>query len=77
MFFNDIFDTHLNIYIYIYIYIYICICIYIYSIIMMSTRNKATKNTCNSAPTRIYCAVREKSKFKTLNSNNNWHIKFS
>ena len=38
---------------------------------MMFTRNKTTKNTCNSAPTTIYCAVREKSEFKMPNSNNN------
>ena len=31
---------------------------------MMVKRNKATKNTCNSAPTTIYCAVGEKSKIK-------------
>ena len=37
----------------------------------MVTRNKATTNTCNSAPTTIYCAVAEKSKFKMLNSSNN------
>ena len=38
---------------------------------MMFTRNKTTENICNSAPTAIYCAVGEKSKFKMLNSNNN------
>ena len=38
---------------------------------MMFTRNKTIKNTCNSAPTIIYCAVGEKSKLKMLNSNNN------
>ena len=37
----------------------------------MFIRNKATKITCNSAPTTIYCAVGEKSKFKMTNSNNN------
>ena len=42
-----------------------------FPIMMMFTRNKTTKNTCNSAPTTIYCAVGEKSKFKMLNSNNN------
>ena len=46
-----------------------------FSIMIMFTRNKTTKNTCNSAPTTIYCAVGEKSKFKMLNSNNNWHGK--
>ena len=38
---------------------------------MIVTRNKITKNTPNSAPMTIYCAVREESKFKMLNSNNN------
>ena len=33
---------------------------------MMVTRNKTTKNTCNSAPTTVYFAVRDKSKFKIL-----------
>ena len=42
-----------------------------FPIMMMFTRIKATKNTCNSAATTIYCAVGEKSKFKMLNSNNN------
>ena len=38
---------------------------------MMFTRN-IINNTCNSsAPTTVNCAVREKSKFKMLNSNNN------
>ena len=41
----------------------------------MFTRNKTTKNTCNSAPTTVYCAVGGKSKFKMLNSNNNRHGK--
>ena len=36
----------------------------------MFTRNKTMKNTFNSAPTTIYCAVGEKSKFEMLNSNN-------
>ena len=34
----------------------------------MVARNKTTKNTCNSVPTTIYCAVVEKSKFKMLDS---------
>ena len=37
---------------------------------MMVTRNKTTKNTCNNVPTTIYCAVGEKSKLKMLNPNN-------
>ena len=44
---------------------------FFFSIMMMFTRNKTTKNTCNKAPTTVYCAVGEKSKFKMLNSNNN------
>ena len=36
----------------------------------MVTRNKTTKNTCNSAPTTMYCAVEAKSKSKMLNSSN-------
>ena len=47
-----------------------------FSIIMMVARNKTRKHTCNSAPTTIYCAVGEKSKFKMPNSNNSWHGKF-
>ena len=39
-----------------------------FSIMMMVTRNKTTKNICNSNPTTIYCAVGEKSKFKMLHS---------
>ena len=37
---------------------------------MMVTGNKTTKNTYNSAPTTIYCAVREKSKFKMIKCKN-------
>ena len=47
-----------------------------FSIMMMVTRNRTTKNTCNSTPTTIYCAVGEKSKFTMLHSNNSWHGKF-
>ena len=43
----------------------------------MFTINKTTQNTGNSAPTAIYCAIGEKSEFKMLNSNNNWHGKLS
>ena len=43
---------------------------------MMITRNKTTKIACNSAPTTIYCAVGEKSKFKMLNSNNNENFNY-
>ena len=42
---------------------------------MMLTKNKITKITCNSVPTTLCCAVGEKSKFKMLNTNNNWHGK--
>ena len=42
----------------------------------MFTRNKTSKNTCNSAATTIDCAVGEKWKFKMVNSNNNWQGKF-
>ena len=38
---------------------------------MMFTSNKTTKYTCNSTSTTIYCAAREKSKFKMLSFNNN------
>ena len=38
---------------------------------MFKVRNKTTKNTCNSAPTTIYCAEGEESKLKMLNSINN------
>ena len=34
----------------------------------MFIRNGTTKNTCNSAPTTIGCAVGEKSKFKVNKS---------
>ena len=49
--------------------------IFYYTMVILFTRNKTPKNTCNSAPMTIYCAVREKSKWKMLNSNNNWHGK--
>ena len=59
-------------YIYIYAYIHIYIfTTYFFSTMMMVTRNKTTKNTCNSAPTTMYCAVGEKPNFIMLNSNNN------
>ena len=45
-----------------------------FSIMMMATRNEATKNTCIRALTTIYCGVRDKLKFEMLNSNNTLRI---